>query len=190
METRADGNPHQNPAPTIAIAGNPSNPVSALSQSRSRVRRAGSDGELFRDPSHCRYRRLTFPAALDFDDEFLHDLRLTSFNPVTQGPSDLELLFTLDRAFGPGLTRTQFRQIMKRCTLCNNVCFRERRHSHRCDGAVLLTQGDRFNFVSSLMTRNTHAGLSLFDLSRLFARCGRCDRICSEGVVFLHDCPA
>ncbi|TEB32975.1 hypothetical protein FA13DRAFT_1790050 [Coprinellus micaceus] len=171
-ERRVDETLHLNPTPAVEVGGTPPTSVPVYSRGRYQARRAEPDD------------------ALNFDDEFLCELRLTSFNPASQGPSDLELLFTLDRAFGPGLTRTQFRQIMKRCVLCNNVCFRDRRYSHQCDGRVLLTQADDFDFVGSLMTRDAHAGLSLFDLSHLFARCGRCNRICLEAVVFLHQCPA
>ncbi|TEB32980.1 hypothetical protein FA13DRAFT_1708413 [Coprinellus micaceus] len=125
-------------------------------------------------PSHS-----ATPVGASFDPEFFHNLRITSFDPHTQGSPDIDLLFRLGRVFGPGLTRTQFRQIMRRCGLCQNLCFRERRHSHRCGGTVLLTQSDGFDLVDALLTREEHAGLSFFDLSRLLSR----------WVVSIHDCP-
>lgn len=127
-------------------------------------------------------------AALDFDHEFLRALGLGAFNPKTQKASDLDIVFTLGRPFGPGITRAQFKQIIRRCSLCHNVCLRERRHSHRCRGPALLSQADGFSLIDSLLTYDEHAGLSFFDLSRLLIRCGRCHHICLEGTLIVHDC--
>ncbi|TEB23583.1 hypothetical protein FA13DRAFT_1715260 [Coprinellus micaceus] len=110
------------------------------------------------------------PSTLDFDDEFLRCLRLTSFRPETE-TSDFDLLLAMVRIFGHGITSQQFKQIVRQCRRCHNVCFRERRHWHRCNGRVLLTQADGFDLAGSLLTLEEHAGLSPFDLSRLLTRC-------------------
>ncbi|KAJ3549149.1 hypothetical protein NMY22_g991 [Coprinellus aureogranulatus] len=131
------------------------------------------------------------PRSLEFDARFTSELHIRTFNPKTQGSSDLDLVFTLGRVFGPGLTRTQFRQIMRRCALCHNVCFRMRRHSHKCQGTTLQTQEDGFDFVQSLLTFDEHSGFNRADLSRLLTRCSRCKHIClGSEVSSLHDCVA
>lgn len=126
--------------------------------------------------------------ALDFDKKFLQAMRLHSFNPNSQGTSDLDLLFTLGRTFGPGITRSQFKQIMRCCTLCHNLCLRERRHAHRCHGRALVAQAEDFDMIDSLLTYDEHAGLRQSDLSRLLTRCAHCNRICLVDKIEFHEC--
>ena len=102
----------------------------------------------------------------------------------------MDLLFRLGRAFGDGVTRAQFRRIFNRCDSCRSLVYADRRHSHRCDGAVLQTQEDGFDLVPALLTYSEHAGLSPFDAWQMFTRCDACNRVCFKDSINLHDCPA
>ena len=126
---------------------------------------------------------------LEFDEGYLANCRIPSFNPQLLKISNMEILLTLGRMFGPGITRNQIARIMRMCIQCRNFCFVERRHLHRCNGAVLLTQSDNFDLITSICSYEGHAGLSSFDMVRLFTCCGVCERVCLEGTLGLHDCP-
>ncbi|KAJ3496999.1 hypothetical protein NMY22_g19744 [Coprinellus aureogranulatus] len=109
---------------------------------------------------------------LSFNNQYLTACKLVSFNPNHLGDHNLDVLLTLGRLFGPGITKGQFRQVLRKCSLCRNVCYVERREYHRCGGKALDTQEDDFDFVTALMSWEENAGLNRFDLCRLFARCG------------------
>ena len=102
--------------------------------------------------------------------------------------SNVEVLFTLGRIFGPGITKSQFRQIVRKCISCKNLCFVERLHTHRCNGKVLLTMADGFDFEGMMLSYDEHAGFSKFDVYHLLALCRECDHICMEGAISLHNC--
>lgn len=130
-----------------------------------------------------------FCPALPFDDHYLQSVAPPTFDPRFQTASPMEVLLKLASVFGPGIHPSEFRRILHKCILCSNLCFVDRTHLHRCRGPVVLTQADGFDFVQAMSSGEEHAGLSLFDLHRLFARCGDCDCICMEGSVeFLHGC--
>ena len=128
--------------------------------------------------------------ARNFDDNFFSECKFLGFNPSTRTmPSNVDVLASLVSPFGPGATRLQFRRVMRRCNVCNNICFIDRRHLHRCRGQVLPTQEHTFDLVDALTSYKEHTGLSRFDLFRLFARCSECENICMEGSLHLHICP-
>jgi hypothetical protein len=91
--------------------------------------------------------------------------------------------------FGPGITRSQLRQILRECADCEKFVFADRRDSHKCDGQVLLTRADDFDLVSALISFDETSGLSLVDIHHLLTQCAACKRICLIGTVNLHDCP-
>ena len=127
---------------------------------------------------------------MEFDDKVYDSYKFAGFNPKKRTLSSLTVLFTLGRTFGPGITASQFRQIVRQCNDCLNLCFVERLHLHRCGGTVLRTMSDGFDFEAMMLSHEEHAGFSRFDIYRLLALCGECDRICMDGTVNLHDCPA
>ena len=128
--------------------------------------------------------------AHDIDDDFLRACNIPCFDPGLVEDSNLSLLFRLGRPFGPGITQTQFRQVFCECCSCRNLVFVDRRHLHRCSGPALLTQADGFSVVLSLISFKRCPGLSRFDVSRLFTCCDACNRVCLEGTINLHHCPA
>ena len=111
------------------------------------------------------------------------------FNPRRLGPSNLELLFRLGQVFGPGISRAEFRRIMRRCVCCGNIVFVLKVDSHSCDGTVLLTQADGFDIIGAfLCSSGANAGFTWLDLNRLLDRCDACERIIPEGTVNFHAC--
>ncbi|KAJ3518931.1 hypothetical protein NMY22_g13436 [Coprinellus aureogranulatus] len=130
------------------------------------------------------------PTGLELHDDYLRKCKLNTFNPKTLRMSNVDILFTLGRVLGPGVTVSQFRQAMRRCFECRRVCFVERRHLHRCRGPVLPIEDVAFDVATALLGFREHSGLSNSDLRRLFARCSSCEHICLEGAVHLHKCPS
>lgn len=139
-------------------------------------------------PEVCRSRRRR--EAQGIDDEFLRACKLFSFNPSQLKPTNLDLLCRLGRIFGPGITVSEFRKIIRRCVICQNFVYTDRRSRHRCNGTVLQTQHERFDLVGTLLATSENAGLSTSDFERLLARCNACTRICLESATDLHECPA
>ncbi|KAJ3521166.1 hypothetical protein NMY22_g12427 [Coprinellus aureogranulatus] len=128
------------------------------------------------------------PTGLEFHEGYLSRCKLNTFNPQTLRMSNIDILFTLGRLFGPGITMAQFRQIMRRCTLCQHVCFVERRHLHCCQGRAILTQSNEFDLVLALSKLDEHSGLSSSDLQQLLILCQRCERIFLSDTIHFHDC--
>ncbi|KAJ3544767.1 hypothetical protein NMY22_g2665 [Coprinellus aureogranulatus] len=94
------------------------------------------------------------------DDGFLASCALPLFTPGSKSPSNTDLLFTLCRFTGPGITKFEFRRIMRQCDICFNICFAERTSLHRCQAKLLLDQdkvawGD---FEESMLSYEEHAG--------------------------------
>ena len=133
---------------------------------------------------------LMIRAAVEFDDAHYNSCKLVGFNPKTRNLSPLSILFVLGRIFGPGITKAQFRQIVRKCIVCNNICFVERLHLHQCYGTVLRTMADGFDFEAIMLSNKEHAGFSRFDIYRLLELCADCGHICMEGAVSLHNCSA
>lgn len=130
---------------------------------------------------------MVYPA-LEFNAAFLTKCKLSNFHPDTLRLSNMDIVFILGRIFGPGITRGQLRRIFRQCRSCQNICYVDKRHLHRCNGQVLRSQADGFEIVDALLSSTENAGFSLFDLHRLLTRCSTCERIIQEGFLNLHDC--
>ena len=122
--------------------------------------------------------------------DFLESCKFRRFDSSRMRPSYLQLLFHLGRMFGPGLTRVQFRQIVRQCAACENFIFAERRDGHKCDATALETQAQDFDFVTAFASPHEHAGIKLMDLQRIFTLCEECEHVCLEGGRNAHQCPA
>ncbi|KAJ3536274.1 hypothetical protein NMY22_g6101 [Coprinellus aureogranulatus] len=107
---------------------------------------------------------------LEFNDDYVKTCKLMGFDPQNLRLTNLDIIFNLGRIFGPGVTKSQFRRVMRKCSLCRNICLAERRHYHRCDGRVLDTEADGFDLVLELLASTEHAGLTPLDLRRLLSR--------------------
>ncbi|TEB25372.1 hypothetical protein FA13DRAFT_1796474 [Coprinellus micaceus] len=129
------------------------------------------------------------PERLNLDESFLKDCKLMGFDPRRLGPSNLELLFRLGQAFGPGISRAEFRRIMRWCICCGNIVFVQKVDSHACGGTVLLTTANGFDIVDAfLCLSGPNAGFTWLDLNNLLTRCDACECIIPEGTVNLHAC--
>ncbi|KAJ3512690.1 hypothetical protein NMY22_g15258 [Coprinellus aureogranulatus] len=138
------------------------------------------------------YRSLTPPLVdrieREFDEPYLKSCKIIRFNPQRLKPSNLELVFRLGRVFGPGITRGEFRRIVRQCSSCRNLVFVDRQDCHRCDGPSLQTQAEGFDLMNALLSSAETSGLGHSDLPRLLTRCDACERICLGGTIDLHDC--
>ncbi|KAJ3521851.1 hypothetical protein NMY22_g12143 [Coprinellus aureogranulatus] len=113
---------------------------------------------------------------LEFNADYLKSCKIMAFSPRRMKPSNLELLLRLGRLFGPGLTRSEFRQMMRMCAECHNMAFADRRDSHQCDGSPLQIHEEGFDFARALFSTSKNSGLimpsfalyALVDLGALY----------------------
>ena len=116
--------------------------------------------------------------------------KLLGFNPIQQRMSNADILFELVRVFGPGITRIQMRQILRKCIACHGVCFVERLHLHSCTARILEAGDKDFDFIRSMTSYEEHRGLRESDLVRLFMICDLCNHVGVIGTAqSLHCCP-
>ncbi|KAJ3505139.1 hypothetical protein NMY22_g17690 [Coprinellus aureogranulatus] len=132
-------------------------------------------------------------AAIGFSHHFDEALGIVSFNPHGGEVSrDVAILLNLGSAANRGITRTEFRQIMRRCAECGSVCFKERQEFHRCNIGRMSRawKGRVGELVDYLLSSVRNPGLSRNDLRTQFVCCGLCHRICMARtfVGILHDC--
>ncbi|KAJ3545101.1 hypothetical protein NMY22_g2564 [Coprinellus aureogranulatus] len=135
--------------------------------------------------------------ALEFNMKFVRSLHIAPFETTTVQAlntlsrklgadvtdaalgRDLGVLSTLGSDVGPGVTRDQFRHVMRRCPRCRRFCYKDRQASHRCPAKVsVVWRGGPDELVAYLISSVPNKGLSELDLRRQFVSCGLCRRIC------------
>ncbi|KAJ3538377.1 hypothetical protein NMY22_g5192 [Coprinellus aureogranulatus] len=89
---------------------------------------SSTDESNLEDDAHCPLAAISVDP--DLNVQYFKQCKFIQFNPKTQKLSNLDIVFTLDRIFGPGITRSQLR-----------------RQSHACNGQPLQTQGDNFSLL-------------------------------------------
>lgn len=133
--------------------------------------------------------------AISVGHSFVDDLDIAAFHPSTstqmavENSLEVSILFNLGRTVGAGITRAQFRQIMRRCALCRNMCLNGRQESHICHRKVSRAwKGGVQDFVNHLLSSEANTGLSVYDIRRELVSCGLCENICMARRLALHEC--
>lgn len=125
------------------------------------------------------------------NEEYLGSCRFLQYDPGnTSEATHTRVLTRLNQCFGHGITKTELRQILRRCKVCRNLMFVDRCYLHRCDGAGVGAKDPGFDFISCLRSLDEHRGFTHQDLKLLLATCLGCDRITLAAYFLMHSCQA
>ncbi|KAJ3505968.1 hypothetical protein NMY22_g17399 [Coprinellus aureogranulatus] len=142
--------------------------------------------------------------AVEFNLAFLKTLRIPIFDPKDPEPTirsfqpdifwanshEISLIHVLGYDVGPGITRGQFQEVMRRCAKCRRICFKQQQEVHRCPSTKCCRawNGGLKDLIAYLFSDKENTGLSWWDLDRQFISCGLCGNICAKRRLALHEC--
>lgn len=123
------------------------------------------------------------------NEDWTSQLKLRHFVPGWKGMEPkINVLLALADPLGPGVSRTQFQDIVRVCLQCNNLCFVDKRHVHRCYGPAPHPPSDGLELMEAMLYEVENSGLRRVDVFGLLTRCGECMRICAADASRSHNC--
>ncbi|KAJ3531695.1 hypothetical protein NMY22_g8046 [Coprinellus aureogranulatus] len=124
------------------------------------------------------------------DEAYLTSCRFYHHDPRRPSPTNLEIAFRLGNYFGAGVSRSELRQVLRRCKICRQFMYADSRTSHRCDSAPLQISAEDplADIVSALLSNEESSGFSSQYLRTLLTICSRCDHILQADRLATHDC--
>ncbi|KAF5340299.1 hypothetical protein D9611_007862 [Ephemerocybe angulata] len=132
------------------------------------------------------YQNCTYYQATD---ALLASCKIQNYNPRRPSPSAIDIIIRMGQWFGPGVTRSDLRQVLRKCLNCHHFLYTERRAYHECSAPPLAAQAPDFDFVGGMLGSFYNSGLRRRDLHCLFVLCGGCGRIILRLAVIYHRCP-
>lgn len=128
--------------------------------------------------------------ARELDEDYLTSCRFYHHDPRRPLPTNLDILFRLSNCFGQGISKSELRQVLRRCKSCRYFMYTDSRVHHRCDAVPLHVSMDDplADLVSALLSHDDSCGFASQDLRRLLTICSRCNHILQVDRMTFHDC--
>ncbi|KAJ3540217.1 hypothetical protein NMY22_g4396 [Coprinellus aureogranulatus] len=130
--------------------------------------------------------------SVPFDNAFMVSCKVAGFDPSNPSPTNLDYLLRLTTLCGGGVTRPEFRKIMRRCRGCSCFAYVERQAFHQCRGSEMVVEAEGeygdYDLGKALLSPVSTRGLSQWDLKRVLTCCGACSKIFIEGGISFHIC--
>ncbi|KAJ3520976.1 hypothetical protein NMY22_g12508 [Coprinellus aureogranulatus] len=122
------------------------------------------------------------------DEAFFASCRFYHYDPQRPLPTNLDILLRLGNYFGPGVTKAELRQALRRCKSCRHFLYTDTRSSHRCTAQPIAFDEPLTDLVSALLTYDENSGLTSQDMRRLLAICARCKHVVQSDRQYYHTC--
>ncbi|KAJ3530963.1 hypothetical protein NMY22_g8351 [Coprinellus aureogranulatus] len=122
------------------------------------------------------------------DEEYLTSCRFYHHDPRRPLPTNFDIIIRMCNYFGPGVTRSELRQALRRCKACRRFMYADSRGFHRCDAPPLST-ADR-DLIAAFLLTDESSGFASQDLRMQLTMCGLCDHVLLSNVLNYHSCGA
>ncbi|TEB22664.1 hypothetical protein FA13DRAFT_1798653 [Coprinellus micaceus] len=120
--------------------------------------------------------------------DFISGTRYLTYDPRNPTPTSSDIVMRLGQIMGPGVTKAETRQILRRCKSCRRFMLVDRCGVHRCNGETPNINAGGFHLGEALLSESENSGLTQNDLISLLSTCNACCHIVMTMHLGFHLC--